>query len=152
MPGYKGHLVGGALTYGAALYLMVGALPPHGVMAEWLICTLAGALFPDIDVKSKGQKLFYWVVLAVLLLVLYKGRHEFFILISILATVPMLVKHRGLFHKLWFVIAFPLGVATALGFYFPAYSAALMIDVLFFIAGAVSHLWLDLGLKRMLRF
>jgi hypothetical protein len=63
MANYKGHLIGGAVAY--SIFLFVGRL--HNMsfytVLEWLLFSLAGALFPDIDTKSKGQKLFYWFLL-----------------------------------------------------------------------------------------
>jgi len=152
MPGYKGHLIGGVATYAVGLYLLNSMSPSYATMGEWLLCVLAGALFPDIDIKSKGQKLFYRFLLILFAFLLVSQRYQLLIFISIIAIVPMIVRHRGLFHKLWFVVGFPLLLALCLGAYFPIYRTVLLYDVLFFIAGAVSHLWLDVGLKRMLRF
>lgn len=161
MPGYKGHLAGGCVVYG----LMLGAL--YGVSYEalakydycasllvalrWLFCALAGSLFPDIDVKSKGQKYFYWVILGFFLLLIIERKFKLLAVSSVVSVFPMLVKHRGIFHKTWFVILAPLGFWALIGTYAPEYSRTLLFDTMFFIAGALSHLWLDLGLKRMLR-
>ncbi|MDR3549846.1 MAG: metal-dependent hydrolase [Candidatus Babeliales bacterium] len=152
MPGYKGHLIGGVVTYGLGLYVLSSLHPSYATMAEWLLCVLAGALFPDIDIKSKGQKLFYRFLIVLFAFLVASRRYQLLIFISILAIVPMIVRHRGLFHKLWFVVGFPLLLALCLGAFFPVYRTILLYDVLFFIAGAISHLWLDLGLRRMLRF
>lgn len=160
MPGYKGHLAGGCIAYGltlAFLYILpYEALAKYGcsstVMAlRWLFCTLAGSLFPDIDVKSKGQKYFYWVILGFFVLLIIERKFKLLAASSVLAVFPMLVKHRGIFHKTWFVILAPLTLWGLFGAYAPEYSFALFFDVLFFIIGALSHLWLDLGLKRMMR-
>lgn len=152
MPGYKGHLVGGVAIYGLGLYALQSFNPTYATMAEWLLFALAGSLFPDIDIKSKGQKVFYRFLLIIFGILLLQGRFQLFILISILSVVPMIVRHRGLFHKLWFVILFPGLVTLVLSAYFPAYATILLYDASFFIAGAISHLWLDVGLRKMLRF
>ncbi len=159
MPGYKGHLAGGCVVYclmlGLLYVLPYEVLTKYGssslVAMRWLICVLAGSLFPDIDVKSKGQKYFYWVILGFFLLLIIERKFKLLAVSSIVSVFPMLVKHRGIFHKTWFVILAPFGVWGLIGAYAPEYSNALLLDVLFFIAGALSHLWLDLGLKRMLR-
>ncbi|MCX5922487.1 MAG: metal-dependent hydrolase [Candidatus Dependentiae bacterium] len=152
MPGYKGHLVGGLIVGGLGLYVVQSLQPTYMAMAEWVLCALAGALFPDIDIKSKGQKVFYRFLLVLFGFLLIKGHIQIFILMSVLAVVPMIVRHRGLFHKLWFVVGFPTIVALCITAYFPDYRSILFYDVSFFIAGAVSHLWLDVGLRRMFRF
>jgi len=151
MPGYKGHLAGGCVAYGITLGLLYGYCTSSLVAMRWLFCALAGSLFPDIDIKSKGQKYFYWVILGFFLLLIIERKFKLLAASSVVSVFPMLVKHRGIFHKTWFVILAPLGIWALFGAYAPEYSHALFLDVLFFIIGALSHLWLDLGLKRMVR-
>ena len=151
MPGYKGHLAGAAVTYAIGLYFLMGFEPSGITMAEWFMCTCAGALFPDVDIKSKGQKLLYRILLILFGFLLLTERYQLLSFVSILAIVPMIVRHRGLFHNIWFVVFFPVTVASIIGFLFPGYQTLLYYDILFFVAGAISHLWLDLGFKRMLR-
>jgi len=151
MPGYKGHLVGGAVAF-SITYLVARAWCPSLVAAgQWLGCALAGSLFPDIDVKSKGQNYFYWVVLFALIIITIQKRFELLAMVSVLSVIPMLVRHRGIFHKLWFVIALPMGLWLGTSVYFPAVTQQLFFQTLFFVVGAISHLWLDLGFRRMMR-
>ena len=153
MPGYKGHLAGGAVTFSILLVLMSRICQPTSIaMAEWFGLCLAGSLFPDIDIKSKGQKYFYWFIFFILLFLAHKKRFDILVLVSLISIVPMLVKHRGLFHRTWFIIGMPLSMWYIISCQFPAYHTQLFCDVIFFIAGALSHLWLDMGIKRMLRF
>lgn len=152
MPSYKGHLAGGIAAFCVGLYVVPECNPTMMTIFEWLVCTLAGALFPDIDTKSKGQKIFYYGIL-IFLLYLVAGNHkELLAFVSLLAMIPLVVNHRGLLHRLWFVILAPASCAFVVSLYFPAYALVLMYDTAFFIVGAVSHLWLDLGIKKMLRF
>lgn len=149
MPGYRGHLVGGSIAFGFLLVLLQSMQPPVTVMAEWLLCALAGSLFPDIDVKSKGQNYFYKLIILILFIVFLKGHMQLFMVLSSVALIPMIVRHRGLFHRLWFVIGFPLAVVFIVSAYYPQFTNMLLFDVAFFIVGAISHLWLDLGLRKM---
>jgi hypothetical protein len=167
MPGYKGHLAGGLVVSGLGIYLLTsyagaafagiaqshitGVTATWATQAEWLLFGLAGSLFPDIDVKSRGQHYFYWFVLILLSWCALKRRYDMALGISIMAVIPMLARHRGLFHRAWFVIVMPLLVWLICSCYKPSMSNGLLIDSYFFIAGALSHLWLDMGLKRMLR-
>lgn len=151
MPGYKGHLAGGCVAYGLTLGLLYGYCASSLVALRWLICALAGSLFPDIDVKSKGQKYFYWVILGFFLLLIIERKFKLLAVSSVVSVFPMLVKHRGIFHRTWFVILAPLGLWALVAAYVPVYADAFLFDVLFFIGGALSHLWLDLGVKRMMR-
>jgi hypothetical protein len=68
MPGYKGHLTGGLLAGGLAIgaAVILGRLayaPLH--LAGLMGFCLLGALFPDVDTDSKGQNLFYTVLILV---------------------------------------------------------------------------------------
>lgn len=151
MPGYKGHLVGGTVAFGITLFLLRSYCSSMFTAGRWLGCALAGSLFPDIDVKSKGQKYFYWVILLAVIVIIMQRRFEWLAMVSVLSVTPMLVKHRGIFHRLWFVIALPITFWLGTHFYSPVFAQGVFFDVLFFIAGAISHLWLDVGPRRMLR-
>lgn len=152
MPNYQTHLAGGALAFAGLLVCVVPYVQPTVLSAgEWLLFALAGSLFPDIDIKSKGQKYFYWMVLLLLLIFTYTKRFIPLAVISIIATLPLISKHRGLFHRAWFVIIAPLILWHLLSMQYPAIKIALLFDMLFFIVGALSHLWLDMGFKKMLR-
>lgn len=152
MPGYRGHLSGGAVTFSILLLLVSRVCNPTFLtMVEWLGLCLAGSLFPDIDIKSKGQKYFYWVAFLIIIFLALKRRFDILVLVSLISIIPMLVRHRGLFHRAWFIIALPLLLWHLISMQFPAFRTMLLFDVIFFIAGALSHLWLDLGLRRMLR-
>lgn len=151
MPNYKGHLAGGLIAYFIVLYFIIAAQSISLATGfEWLLFTLAGALFPDVDIKSKGQKIFYCVMLLLMLVLLYHNQTQTLIIVAILAMVPLLVRHRGIFHKLGFVLLIPLIIGVLLCAQAPHCSRVIMHDVLFFIAGAISHLWLDFGFFRMI--
>lgn len=153
MPNYKCHLVGGLCAYLIVFFGLIGAhVVSFATAFEWLLFALAGALFPDIDIKSKGQKLFYWIVLLLMIVLLARGHTQPLIIIAVLSMLPLVVRHRGIFHRLWFIIFIPVITAVILCHYFPYCHTTILYDCLFFIAGAISHLWLDLGLRRMLRW
>ncbi len=144
MPGYKAHIVGGVMTFAAISFVLNNYLQPLPVVAfQWLGATILGALFPDVDIKSKGQGIFYKGMLVCLVLLLWKRQAYLFVIMSFLALVPVLVRHRGLFHQVWFVIIMPLGIAFLVGQSFPVHSIALLQTASFFCAGALSHLILD---------
>ncbi len=154
MPGYKGHLVGGIIAFGLFFLGLMGLViiqqPSHLMIVEWLVCTLAGALFPDIDVKSKGQKYFYYVVLVGVVVLAYQQQFQMLTCFSVVMITPMLVKHRGIFHSPRFVIGVPLIVWIVVAALLPQQASRFFIDTLFFIVGALSHLWLDFGTRQFL--
>lgn len=151
MPNYKGHLVGGLAVYCIVLVALVGSVPSVVTGFEWLLFTLAGALFPDVDIKSKGQKYFYYVVFVIFCLLAYKGRFQALSCCSFIIITPMLTRHRGIFHSTWFVVSIPLILWIGMSMLYPQLAAPLFFDTGFFIAGGLSHLFLDRGPSRMFR-
>ena len=77
MPGYRAHLVGGMAAYGITLYLLRSYCGSVFVGAEWMLFALAGALFPDIDTKSMGQKFLYQILLIILIILAIQQQEAF---------------------------------------------------------------------------
>lgn len=150
MPNYKGHLVGGVFSFGL-LIAIVGYQRPTVQLATWLACTLLGSLFPDIDTTSKIQKISYTMILCVQLFLLYHHNMGAFTLISLMAMVPVIANHRGLFHKLWFISALCIVIASGIAWSLPALLSDTLWALLFFFGGVLSHVILDFGLGRFVR-
>lgn len=152
MPGYKGHVVGGLVAYAVMLKLVsIYWQPTALMMIEWLLFTMAGCLFPDIDVKSKGQKFSYVLLFLIFVTLLSYGYFELVALLAVGALIPLMSRHRGLFHNIGFISGLVGGAVCAAWYCTSIACRVLIIDALFFMAGVVSHLWLDMGLRRMLR-
>ena len=149
MPGFRGHLIGGTVTYLAILQYIKFMQPSVPVIVSGFVFCIIGSLFPDIDIKSKGQKLFYSLALVVLCCFLYYERTDLFIGLSLLAIVPLLVKHRGLFHQLWFLIFVSITTGLVIGSFHSDFSVWAMKNALFFLAGAISHIVLDKVVTRL---
>jgi hypothetical protein len=151
MPNYKGHLFGGMVGFGLVIFFCSLHLAPCASLIEWGVCVLGGSLFPDIDTKSKGQKLLYLGISAVLIYCVIYRKFKTAVAIACIAMLPLLSKHRGIFHHFWCILI----VLTALVLYgsvlYPALRMRITVDASFFMLGVVSHLYLDVGLKRMLR-
>lgn len=143
MPSYRGHLVGGAAVYLGILQIIKSYEPSLSIVLQGFFFCMLGSLFPDVDIKSKGQKLFYMIAFLALCYFLLHQRFDLFIALSLLSTVPLLVKHRGLFHQTWFLIFISLSTALFIGSYNDDYSSWAMQNALFFLAGALSHIILD---------
>ena len=153
MSGYRGHLVGGVVAYAIAMPVMLTYhTPPPLIGLCWFICALAGSLFPDIDIKSKGQQLFYWLMLILIAFLIAQKKMVIVGWISLASMIPLLVKHRGIFHAFWFVIVCPGAVAWAISIQLPVYTVTAFSSAYFFAAGAISHLYLDFGLWDMVRW
>lgn len=152
MPNYKGHVVGGGVAYIATLACLHTWLRPSLSLAvELLVFTIAGALFPDVDIKSKGQKLFYRVTGLLMIILLVQEQYASCAFMALAALLPLLVNHRGIFHQWWFLLSCSAAAVMYARLYISEYAPLISIQIFFFTIGAVSHLWLDFGPRRMLR-
>ena len=151
MPNYKGHVVGGTVAFALTLYLLRSHNPTFLTCLEWYFFTIVGCLFPDIDTKSKGQKFFYQLVFALAIFLLIQMRFLAVAVVSIVALLPLLIRHRGITHSLWFITCLSLFVIIYAHIKLPAFASVVFFDTLFFFVGALSHLWLDLGFRRMIK-
>jgi membrane-bound metal-dependent hydrolase YbcI (DUF457 family) len=152
MPDYKGHLLGGAFFYFIVLALLAAQYFPVFTIIQWFLFTLAGSLFPDIDIKSKGQQLFYRVFFVIIVGCICYQSFLLATFLGLFALVPLLGKHRGIFHNLWFLLVITGCATKLLVFQFPHFYYTIVYNALFFAVGVISHLWLDMGFIRMLKF
>jgi len=152
MPGYKGHLVGGAISFLILLAIFQNHVSSSLTYAEWLCASLCGCLFPDIDIKSKGQQLFYKLLLIITLGLLFLKKYMAGTLVCLFSFTPLMCRHRGLFHKAWFIIFLGFLFFAFMSISFPKYAHIVLYDIIFFVFGALSHLYLDLGWRRMWRY
>lgn len=151
MPGYRAHLMGGFTAYIFLLYIVQPLKPTPLTMIEWLGFSLMGSLFPDVDTKSKGQLWFYRFVAFSLLVLATRRHYAAAMMVSLASVAPLLVRHRGLFHRPWFIVSVPFVSALILSNYIPCYAMFCYYDALFFVVGALSHIWLDLGLMKLFK-
>ena len=152
MSGYRGHLVGGAITFVGsylALSLLKVSIPINPLQ---LFCfTLFGSLFPDIDTKSKVQIFSYRIAFIAFCVLLYLQYWNAVALAGFVLLIPLVVHHRTLTHKKWFIVAVPTVLYAVVTIYQPRYAIAVLWNGIFFVLGAFSHLVLDYGFKRGLR-
>ena len=151
MPNYKSHLFAAVCTFLIIFTIFLYKKVTLFVGAQLLLCLVLGALFPDIDTKSKGQKIFYRLFFAVLILLFVKHRFFESAFFALIVFLPLLVKHRGLFHNLWFVTFVSFVPYFYCSLYMPKYCTSMLLHTVFFVIGIITHLWLDLGLRRMVR-
>jgi hypothetical protein len=154
MPNYKKHLVGGCLVYGLLTYLNVKLnliTLDLNLQLQTLVACLVGSLFPDIDTKSKVQKYLYFMILALSIYLMATGLEYQACMITTMSMLPLIVSHRGLFHRLWF-ICMCLGIGNYLCYLnqFCPLKNCLCLSI-FFLIGVISHLWLDMGWKKLFR-
>lgn len=147
MPGYRLHIAGGLITFLITVFLLSYFFPADSYSfvryVQWAGFTVLGSLFPDVDTKSKGQSIFYKVMFVLLLFFLLTKQILLFIFLSFFSLLPVLVRHRGLFHRAWFLIIISFSLAFLLGYSFPGYQTVFLSNAFFFVIGAGSHLALD---------
>ncbi|GAB6909105.1 Membrane-bound metal-dependent hydrolase [Desulfosarcina cetonica] len=148
MPGYKGHISGSMVAGGvtAAAALICGyhfAVTPARVAGLVGFCLLGG-LFPDVDTDSKGQNLFYSLLIVVDGVLIYYHQYTWAAWLGLCAMLPALGHHRGWTHTWWAmivtgvpIIVIPIAVLGRgiVADYLPFYLA--------FTVGYFSHLLLD---------
>lgn len=145
MPNYKGHVAGGVVTF-FALVLGTGKHHTHVLtLAQWFVFTILGALFPDVDVKSKGRKIFFRLLILALLYYLFLRDFQTCGLIVAMGLLPLCVRHRGVFHNAWFILLCTVIPIVYAQLYYTPYSRLITWDAIFFGCGALSHLILDFG-------
>lgn len=156
MPGYRAHLACALAVYSTIFFMVGSLLSSWDVVLGGLVAISAGALFPDIDIKSKGQYYLYLlyavILIGVLCLYWVHGTQlwiDLIICIAIVTIAPMLSRHRGITHSPPFIMLLGLGSWIIGAGLYPTYTAPLFFYAACFVLGALSHIWLD---KRRIFF
>lgn len=77
------------------------------IVACFLIAVLSG-LWPDVDIKSKSQRLFYRIFLIADIGLLFKQMYMESALLGFFAILPLIGKHRGWTHSRLIMFLLPL--------------------------------------------
>ncbi len=156
MPGYRAHLACALFLYGGVLLIVGSMLNSWTIGLGGLIAMCAGALFPDIDIKSKGQHYLYRMyalaLVGVLCLYWLHGTQlwiDLIICIAVVTIAPMLARHRGITHSPPFIMLLGLSAWIIGAGLYPAYTSPFFFYAACFVLGALSHVWLD---KRRIFF
>ena len=146
MPGYKAHISAGlALAAGLLIGLAWWGVfrPDPGQAAVLMALAALGALFPDVDTDSKGQNLFYAVLVVVDLMLMIRGHYRWAAVLGFVAMLPALGRHRGWTHSLWAMILVPAAVAAIPTVFYDIQPQILLPYCLAGMLGYLSHLVLD---------
>jgi hypothetical protein len=147
MPSYRGHLMGGLVTFAALAQLhtfgKIAGQTTVLIFAGELIATLAGSLFPDIDTKSRGRRYFNYIIFAAMGIAILQRSLFLVLFFSTFWIFQFIVPHRGITHNPLFLVAAPIFILKAISPHAPWLSTLPMRYYLFFVAGAFSHIILD---------
>ncbi|XPV77844.1 MAG: metal-dependent hydrolase [Desulfovibrio sp.] len=158
MPGFRGHLAGGVVfgfagVFASVWYGIFSYQTQPMLLAGLLGFCLLGALFPDVDTDSIGQRFFYLIMVVIDIGLIYMGQYQWAAWLGLFSMLPALDKHRGWTHSWWAMFVVPLPILAVTYFeklpisyvggmdwykYLPFYCA--------FVLGYFSHLLLD-GIK-----
>lgn len=151
MSGYRGHIstaviFGLLLVVGLSFTSVAAAMPLSekvlkAVIIVWLAVVFA--LFPDIDIKSKGQLLFYRLFFLLDLILLLTSRFREAALLGFLTLLPILSKHRGWTHTIWAMLLIPLPILAGPMYFAKAPTTEGLPYYLGAVAGYLSHLLAD---------
>lgn len=146
MPGYKAHISFAVFWY-CIILLIVYRLyhPPLIWLLELGLCITMGALFPDIDIKSKGQKYIYTLFFVAAIPLLCMQYYMIVALVGWLFFIPMMVKHRGIFHDPLYMNMLIAALWCVWYIHYPFIAKRYAWHVICFIIGMHSHIMLDYG-------
>ena len=109
MAGYKGHIAGGIILMMIVLNLVFYAFtsPSWIEIILYMLLAIMFALWPDVDIKSKGQKLFYILFFITDLYLIIVQKFEAAAFLGLFIIIPILSKHRGWTHSIPAMILIP---------------------------------------------
>ena len=132
---FREHYIGGLVAYGSFFIVSVGAsLISHLVLQypiDWnptisldpwkiggciTIAVLSG-LWPDVDIKSKSQSIFYRIFLGFNLILIWREHYIESAFLGLFAMLPLIGKHRGWTHSRLTMLLLP-AIFLILPFYF----------------------------------
>ena len=146
MPGYRGHLAGGAMVWGGCFAgaIWLGVLQPR-IETAAVLCAAAlmGALFPDTDTDSRGQNLFYAILVVLDLGFMIQGMYRWAAVLGFCAMLPALGRHRGWTHTWWAMVLVPLPILLLPMIFFDQAPGRALPYYLSAVSGYFSHLVLD---------
>jgi len=147
MPGYRAHLGFAGFWYCVLLCMLYQLyVPSIALIFELALCTLFGSLCPDIDIKSKGQKYIYTFCFLAAIPLLCKHYFTIVAIMGWLLCIPIMVKHRGVFHDP-FILNIVIAILWLIWYsHFPSTAKYFMLHVICFSIGMHSHIMLDYGI------
>ena len=141
----KGHLVGGVVFLWILLTVMANYFfVPDAIEIVIYAAIIMFSLWPDVDIKGLGQKVFYSIFFITDVILIFYFQHfkaaAYFGLIIIL---PILAKHRGWTHYRITAILLPLPLVLVPLFVFDGTLAEGLPFYFAAVTGYFSHLFFD---------
>ena len=142
----KGHLIGGLVFLWLFLTILANYffIPDTIDIVIYAAIIILFSLWPDVDIKGLGQKIFYSIFFVTdVILIFYFQHYKAAAYFGLLIILPILAKHRGWTHYRTTAIILPIPLILVPVFVFdgkiidglPFYCAA--------VTGYMSHLFFD---------
>lgn len=114
---FKEHFTGGLISYSIFYTVALGVSLGLKYGLQWdaskisvislniwiaslcFITAMLSGLWPDVDIKSTSQKIFYRLLIAVNFILIYRKFYLASALLGLFAMLPLIGKHRGWTHS-----------------------------------------------------
>ena len=115
---------------------------------NWLCCLpmaagVAGALTPDMDIKSKSSMVMYLIFLSISCYFFFTERVDLAFLTLVYSIIPQFFGHRGFIHSFIFGVISAIGLYFALTVLLNVIALPAMIASITYFVGFLSHKALD---------
>ena len=151
MPSYKVHLIGGVATY-AGITAIASLTPLESFSTPFQLllvgCALTGSIFPDIDIASRIQIIFFRIMFVTLPLLLFFKYFTSFVCMALLSISLVVIKHRTLTHRVWFLLLLTVAGVSTVFIKHPAFTTLACMAGLHFFVGSISHIALDFLVRK----
>ena len=142
----KGHLVGGVVFLWIFLTVMANYffVPDAIEIVIYAAIIIMFSLWPDVDIKGLGQKVFYSIFFITdLILIFYFQDFKAAAYFGLIIILPILAKHRGWTHYRITAILLPLPLVLVPLFVFDGTLAEGLPFYFAAVTGYFSHLFFD---------
>ena len=122
---FREHYIGGLIAYSSFFGVSIGAslignlaigwpidwnptlpLHPWKIGGCFVIAVLSG-LWPDVDIKSKSQQIYYRLFLVFNVVLIIRGLYLESAFLGLFAMLPLIGKHRGWTHSRFTMLVLP---------------------------------------------
>ena len=142
----KGHIVGGVIFAWLFLALLSNYffVPTPTEIVIFVGLAVMFSLWPDVDIKSIGQKVFYTIFFITdAILVFYFQDYKAAAFFGLLIILPVLAKHRGWTHSKITAVLLPTPLLLVPMYVFEGTLAEGLPYYFAAVAGYFSHLFFD---------
>ena len=142
----KGHILGGLVFLWLFLTILANFFFVPSAMEIIIFAAIAVmfSLWPDVDIKSIGQKVFYTIFFVTdAILIFYFQAHKTAAFFGLLIILPILAKHRGWTHSRLTAVLLPTPLLLVPMYVFEGSLAQGIPYYFAAVTGYFSHLFFD---------